>query len=44
VRGRYTCAESGESYTTEEEATKLYCNIRGGASEENKVNFMYQVR
>lgn len=38
------CAESGESYMTEEEATKLYCNIRGGASEENKVNFMYQVR
>ena len=40
---RYTCTESGESYTTEEDATKLYCNIRGGANEENKVNFMYQV-
>ena len=41
---RFTCEESHESYQTEEEATILYCNIRGGSGEENKVNFMNQVR
>lgn len=41
---RFTCEESNESYQTEEEATILYCNIRGGSGEENKVNFMNQVR
>ena len=42
VMSRYSCPESGECYTTEEDALKLYCNIRGGA-DENRVNFMYQV-
>lgn len=40
---RYACAESGESYVTEEHAEKLFCNIRGGANEEVKVNFLSQV-
>ena len=40
---RYTCPESGETISTSESALKLYCNIRGGANEENKVNFMFQV-
>lgn len=42
-RCTYNCPESGESYTTEETANKLYCNIRGGANENDKVNFMFQV-
>ena len=42
-RCTYSCPESGESYTTEETANKLYCNIRGGAGEMEKVNFLYQV-
>ena len=42
VTRRYSCAVSGECYTTEEDALKLYCNIRGG-DDENRVNFMYQV-
>lgn len=31
-------------YQTEEDANLLYCNIRGGIDEDNKVNFMNQVR
>ena len=40
---RYLCPESGESYVTDEHAEKLFCNIRGGANEEVKVNFLAQV-
>ena len=40
---RYSCPESGESYVTDEHAAKLFCNIRGGANEEVKVNFLSQV-
>ena len=43
VNFSYSCEESGESYKTEEEANLLYCNIRGGTNEEDKVNFMSQV-
>ena len=39
----YHCDESGETYTTDETANKLYCTIRGGANDDEKVNFMYQV-
>lgn len=41
-RCTYTCPESGESLSTEEQAIKLYCSIRGGANEEVKVDFMAQ--
>lgn len=40
---RYSCPESGESYVTDEHAEKLFCNIRGGANEDVKVNFLSQV-
>ena len=39
---RFTCEETGESYTTKEEANRMYCNIRGG-SNEDKVNYLSQV-
>ena len=39
----YHCEESGESYVTDETTNKLYCTIRGGANDDEKVNFMYQV-
>lgn len=39
----YSCPESGESYVTDEHAEKLFCNIRGGANEDVKVNFLSQV-
>lgn len=42
-RCTYHCSESGETYTTEETGNKLYCNIRGGVNDDEKVNFMYQV-
>lgn len=42
-RCSYKCPESGETLTTEETGDILYCNIRGGASDEEKVNFMFQV-
>ena len=47
IRFQCTCVlwravTRSECYTTEEDALKLYCNIRGG-DDENRVNFMYQV-
>ena len=42
-RCSYECPESGETLETEETGDTLYCNIRGGPNDEEKVNFMFQV-
>ena len=42
-RCSYECPESGETLETEETSDTLYCNIRGGPNDEEKVNFMFQV-
>ena len=42
-RCSYECPETGETLTTEETGDLLYCNIRGGPNDEEKVNFMFQV-